>query len=50
MAQPVVAESHQIYAWDAQDLLKELSENVRKAGEANEALKRSMNADVVALG
>lgn len=46
------ADSHELYVWDAEELLeqvKKLKESLRMAVEANEKLKGFIDADVVAL-
>ncbi len=46
------ADSHELYVWDAEELLeqvKKLKEGVRTAVEANEKLKGYIDADAVAL-
>lgn len=52
MPELATADSHELYVWDAEELLeavKKLKEGVRTAVEANEKLKGYADADAVAL-
>ena len=56
MAEAAAGESHEIYIWNAEELVNELKEagakvgeGARKALEANEFLKKTLDADIVAL-